>query len=45
MAKKAKQYNAAEKAKIVMEAIESELTIAQIISASFELEKYLYTSE
>ena len=32
MAKKAKQYNAAEKAKIVMEAIKSELTIAQISS-------------
>ena len=32
MTKKAKQYSAAEKTKIVMEAIKSEMTIAQISS-------------
>jgi len=32
MSKKAKQYNAAEKSKIVIEAIKGELTIAQISS-------------
>ncbi len=31
MSKKAKQYSAAEKTKIVIEAIKSEMTIAQII--------------
>ena len=35
MSKKAKQYSATEKTKIVLEAIKSELTIAQISSSPY----------